>query len=48
MKVSQDARSKQPTKANQDFKESTRVKKIIELFCFPRDSCYYLLSDPHD
>ena len=35
VKVSQDISSKQPIEVNQDFKESTRLKKVIELFCFP-------------
>lgn len=34
LKVSQDISSKQPSKVNPDFKESTRLKKIMELFCF--------------
>lgn len=34
LKVSQDISSKQPSKVNPDFKESTSLKKIMELFCF--------------
>lgn len=47
LKMSQDISSKQPSKVNPDFKESTRLKKITKPFCFLSGSCY-LLSDPCD